>query len=466
MKKTLLILSLCVAALMPSKVSAQDEAYTLDVFSQAVFYGMYEGTVQDKPIPEGAIRHRNWSYAKKLTQDELDSFGNTLTATVTLNPLCDNYDRIGNVNMVLVPKGLTSYDYEATDIKRFEIGRFITPFMRMTNTTVTEVPYVYELNHLTNVFHDATITADYDVWFELEVYGYQGGPGQGGAAVEVPGCAGRNDVYMGSLKLESTQSPNIIYGNDHFILPLSYKYELKNYTLEGTDVLGETVRTINFTLPNALPNAKLHLITSNHGSDDNGEEYVRRQHFVYVDGNEVLSYKPGGISCEPYNIYNTQTNCVYRVCTRFGSSPRPDTDAAWSWNNWCPGNKIPNRIISLGDLAAGDHSFKIEVPDAVFYGGQGYFPMSVYVESTTTTLGTEDFALANVSVYPNPVNDIATIQTAGLTIKSVNVVNTLGQTVFTGTADTINMSQLQSGIYIVNVEFDNNQTIVKKVIKK
>lgn len=462
MKKALLILSLCAAALMPSQASAQDDApYTLDVFSHAVFYGMYEGTVQDKPIPEGAIRHRNWSYAKKLTQDELNSFGNTLTATVTLNPLCDNYDRIGNVNMVLVPKGLTSYDYQATDIKRFEIGRFITPFMRLTNTTVTEVPYVYELNHLTNVFHDETITADYDVWFELEVYGYQGGPGQGGAAVEVPGCAGRNDVYMGSLKLESTQSPNIIYGDDHFILPLSYKYELKNYTLDGTDVIDQTVRTINFTLAEAIPNAKIHLITSNHGSNSNGEEYNRRLHNIYFDNsaNPVFSYTPGGKSCEPYRMYNTQANGIYT------NSPR--TDAAWlSFNNWCPGDAIPNRVIDLGNLAAGPHSFKIEVPNAVFPGDQGYFPMSVYVESTTTTLGTKEFNLNSISVYPNPVNDIATIDAPGLNIKSVNVVNTLGQTVYTGTTDKINMSQLQSGIYIVRVEFDNNQIAVKKIIKK
>jgi len=460
MKKTLLILSLCASVLLPSKAVAQDEPVVVDVFSQAVFYGMYEGLFENEPVPEGAIRHRNWSYAKKLTQDQLDSFGNTLTATVTLNPLCDNYDRIGNVNMVFVPKGATSYDYEATDIKRFEIGRFITPFMRMTNTVVTEVPYVYELNHLTNVFHDATITADYDIWIELEVYGHQG-DSSGGAAAQVPGCANRKDVYMGSLKFESSNDIHTIYSDDHYILPLSYKYELKNYTLDGTDVLGETVRTINFTIPEDLPNAKIHLITSNHGANANGEEYNRRRHNIYFDNSAdpVFTYVPGGKSCEPYRMYNTQANGIY--------TNSPQSYAYWtSFNNWCPGDVIPNRVIELGDLAAGDHSFRIEVPTAVFTGAQGYFPMSVYIESTTTTLGREEFALSNVAIYPNPVNDVANIEAAGLTIKSVNVVNALGQTVYTGTSDKVNMSNLQSGIYIVSVEFDNNQTIVKKLIKK
>lgn len=467
MKKTLLILSLCASMLLPSKAVAQDDApYTLNLFNKAVFYGMYEGTVQDKPVPEGAIRHRNYSYAKMLTQDQLDSFGNTLKMTVVLNPLCDNYDRIGNVNMVLVPKAQTSYDYQATDIKRFEIGRFITPFMRLTVTNPNAVPYEYELNHLTNVFHDESITADYNVWIEFEVYGYQGGPGQGGAAVEVPGCAGRNDVYMGSLTFESSNSPNLIYGDDHVIIPLSHKYELKNYTPDGTDEIDKTVKTIKFTLAEAVPNAKLHLITSNHGSGTNGEEYVRREHFVYMDGNQVANYTPGGVSCVPFRQYNTQTNCIYNICTQFGSSPRPDTDAAWSWNNWCPGDKIPNRVIDLGSLAAGEHSFKIEVPSAEFFNNEGYFPMSAYVESTTTTLGTKKFDLNKVDVYPNPVTDVALIQAPDMQIKNVTVINTVGQTVFTGATDKINMSQLQSGIYIVRVEFDNNQVAVKKIIKK
>jgi hypothetical protein len=429
---------------------------------------MYEATVTE-PIPEGAIRHSNSSYAKMLTQDQLDSFGNTLTMTVTLNPLCDNYDRIGNVNMVLVPVGQTSYEYNATDIKRFEIGRFITPFMNKNNMTVQEVPYVYELNDLTNVFHDAALTEEYNIWIELEVYGYQGGPGQGGAAVEIPGCAGRNDVYMGSLSFTSENSPNIIYGADNFLLPLSYKYQLRDYVLEGVDeegnpvegtqVLDETVKTITFTLEEALPNAKLHLITSNHGSNNGGEEYIRRWHYIYMDDVEVLEYKPGGKSCEPYRVYNTQGNGIY--------GPNPRTLAQWlSFNNWCPGDVIPNRVIDLGNLAAGEHSFKIDVPDATFAGDQGYFPMSVYLQSVTTTLGSEDFTLNKFSIYPNPVTDVATIESYDFGIKSVIVTNTLGQTVYTGTTDKVDMSKLQTGIYMVKVEFDNNQSSVKKIIKK
>jgi len=464
MKKTLLILSLCASMLPSFKAQAQDETpYTLQIFDHAVFYNMYEGLVEE-PIPAGAIRTKNSSYARKLTADQIAEIGNTLTVNVSLSPLCDTYDRIGNVNLVLAPKGATSYNYN--DVKRIEVGRFITPFMNLLKTTITEVPYTFEVNNITKILHDQIITAEYDFWFELEVYGYQG-DSTAGAVHDLPNtCPGRNDVYMGSLELVSTQSTNLIQGDDNFFVPLSYKYELKNYTLDGTDVIGQTVRTITFTTEEAVPNAKLYLITSNHGQR---EEFARRNHEVYFDGDKKLTYKPGGLSCVPYSIYNTMPNFIYLDQTT--GRPRPDTDAAWNWNNWCPGNAIPTRIIELGTLAAGEHSFKINVPTAQFLSNagvnnDGYFPMSVYVQGYNETLGVDKFEVANVSVYPNPVNDIATIDAPGLNIKSVNVINTLGQTIYTGTTDKVNMSQLQSGIYIVRVEFDNNQIAVKKIIKK
>lgn len=466
MKRTLLIFSLYASMFASLKATAQQSPYTLNLYEGVVFYGMY-GDLTTEEVPTGMIRLSNSSYSKMLTQEQLDSFGNTLNMKVTLNPLCDNYDRIGNVNMVLAPKELTAYTYNDPAIKRFEIGRFITPFMDK-NASVQEVPYEYELNHLTNVFHDEAITAEYNIWIELEVYGYQGGPGQGGAAEQIPGCADRKDVYMGNLEFTSENSNNIVYGDDNFLLPLSYKYQMRNYVLEGIDengnplegtqVEGETVKTITFTLEEALPNATLHLITSNHGSNQGGEEYERRSHYVYLDDALKLEYIPGGKSCEPYRVYNTQGNGIY------GAFPR--SLSTWlSFNNWCPGDVIPNRVIELGNLSAGEHKFKIDVPDAEFVGGEGYFPLSLYLQSVTTTLGSEDFKTTAFSIYPNPVTDIATIETQGKEIKAVTVINTLGQTVFTGTNDKVDMTQLQAGIYMVKVQFDNNQTATKKMVK-
>ena len=106
MKKTLLTLSLF-TAMFAHRANAQT---TVEVYDNAVFYGMYQSTV-DTPGPTGAIRHNNTSYGIKLTDEQIASFGNTLTLNIQAASLCDNYDRIGNANIAFVPKGATSYVY-------------------------------------------------------------------------------------------------------------------------------------------------------------------------------------------------------------------------------------------------------------------------------------------------------------------------------------------------------------------
>jgi hypothetical protein len=459
MKKILLLFALSFCILSASTTVAQESPVALQLFNEAVFYGMYDGPTT-QPVPEGLQRNSNSSYGKKLTQDQLDSFGNTLTMTVTLHALCDNYDRIGNVNLVMAPKGAPSYVYN--EVQRIEVGRFITPFMNK-NRQPDDVPYVFEVNNLTRIFHDTNITSVYDIWIELEVYGHQGTPGVDGAANEIAGCSARKDVYAGSLQFVSSTNPNLEQG-PNFFKPLIYNFQLKNYDAAGTDVVGQTTKTINFTLENDVPNAKLYLITSNHGSNSGGEEYIRRFHYVKVDGTTVLTYKPGGVSCTPFLQYNTQPSCIYYDCSQNPSPPLPNNDAAWSWNNWCPGDKIPTRVIDLGTLTAGNHTFNISVPDAQFAGRQGYFPLSVYMQGGTETLDTEDFGLSSFTMSPNPATDLVEIGSADL-VKEVAVYNTLGQNVWTGKSSKVNLSGMQTGVYMVKVVFENNKTATRKLIK-
>ncbi|MFP9100569.1 peptide-N-glycosidase F-related protein [Flavobacterium sp. RHBU_24] len=461
MKKTLLTLSL-LTSLFAFKAKAQ---VTVPVYEDAIYYGMYEGTVST-PVPEGAQRNTNSSYGKKLTEEQIASFGSSLTLNVSAASNCDNYDRIGNVNLAFVPKGATSYNYTA--VERIEIARFITPFMVPDGNVY--VPFTWDVSNVLDILHDPELSTTYDFWVELEIYGYQGGPGQGGAAVEYPAiCTGRNDVYRGSLEFvsEGTYVPKNTYFEK-----LSHKFELKDYVLatetnnQGTDELNETVRTIPFTVPEGgATNAKFYFINSNHGSGTNGEEYVRRWHYVFLDGVQKLSYRPGGVSCVPFFEYNTQPNCIYYLCDGT-SNTRPDTNSAWSWNNWCPGDKIPTRVINLGALTAGAHEFKIDIPSAVFFNNDGYFPMSVYVQGETATAGTDSFNGLSFTMSPNPAKDIVTITTNGDAIQSFSVINTIGQVVLKGSGTSIDMRNLQNGVYMVKAEFNNGRQATKKIVKE
>lgn len=443
MRRTLLFLIFGFMTVTGINVQAQN---TLTVFEEILFYDGYAGVVNE-PTPEGVIRHRNDLYAKKIDGGLLFPYGSNMTIEVIIKASCDNYDRIGNVNLALVPKGFGNYNPD--NVQRIELARFITPFMNK-NRQPDQVPYTFSANNLSKILNDPSLNAVYDFWMELEVFGVPYA-----ANTQVAGCSGRNDVFYGTLNLISDVAPTASLPT--FLLPLNFKKNLNNYNENATDVVGQTVRTINFNIPNAITDAKLYLITSNHGANENGEEYNRRLHYIQFDNVPVLTYRPGEPTCEPYRIYNTQGNGIY------GSSPK--SPAQWqSFSNWCPGSIIPIREISLGSLTAGQHTFKIEVPDAVFANGEGYFPISVYLQGLGPALDVKNFTPNVYSLLPNPTRNVVTIET-DQEVKNYAVFNLLGQEVAKGTGKTIEISKVAQGTYLVQIEFMDNEIATQKIVK-
>ncbi|MFZ6179117.1 peptide-N-glycosidase F-related protein [Nannocystis pusilla] len=333
------------------------------VLQDIVFYDGYAATV-DEPIPDGVIRHSNALVATRFTEEMQAKVQTTLTLGVIVGALCDNYDRLGGVNLALVPKGAQTY--VPADVDRIEVARFITPFMDMNKHPMT-VPYEWQASDLVPILKDPELLAEYDLWFELSIFGVPYAANE-----EVDGCAGRNDTQLGTLLLYTdSKKPAPTFNH---LVPVAISQDFNNYTEGASDELGTTRKTVHFELPADTANAQLVLITSNHGANAGGEEYIRRDHYVYVDGEMVLQYKPGRTSCEPFRPYNTQPNGIY--------GPYPQSDEDWqSFSNWCPGDVIDTRIIPWGAASAGEHEFVIDVPDATFVDMQGNFPFSLYVQA-------------------------------------------------------------------------------------
>lgn len=87
------------------------------------------------------------------------------------------------------------------------------------------------------------------------------------------------------------------------------------------------------------------------------------------------------------------------------------------------------------------------------------------IKDATTGLGTSDIRKIAVGIYPNPTNGILNIKTDS-DIDKVNVTNIVGQKMnIQFSNNTINMQQLQKGVYIVELQLKNGQKISKKVIK-
>ncbi|RZJ67118.1 MAG: hypothetical protein EOO50_07275 [Flavobacterium sp.] len=418
------------------------------MYDEVLFYDGYAGLVSE-PTPEGVTRLRNDLFTRKLTPEELAQIGTTLTLNVTIKAACDNYDRIGNINLAMVPKGQPSYT--TSQVQRIEMGRFITPFMNK-NVMPDEVPYTFVIDNFAKILKDEFLNENYDFWVELQVFGVPYA-----AQEQVVGCAGRNDVFFGSLDFVTTGSTSAPT-EPTFVLPLAIQANFNNYQTGATDAIGTTQRTLNFTLANDVQNAKIYFITSNHGAGTGGEEYVRRFHLIYFDEVGMLSYKPGGISCEPFRMYNTQGNGIY------GSTPQ---STSWwtAWNNWCPGNVIPLREISVGNLAAGAHSFKISVPSAQFVGQDGNFPLTVYVQGTgQSPLAVTAFADEKaIGFYPNPATDRITFTQNLSKLEAFGVDGKKLDIPFSGSE--ADVSTLPNGIFVLKGIDENGRSFSSKLLK-
>ena len=347
-----------ITLLICSNLNAQK---TINLIENGVFYDGYAKLVSE-PTPTNVLRLKNDVLSTKISPETITQIGNELSIEVEISALCDNYDRIGNVSLALIPKGDEKYNLK--EVTHIELGRFITPFMHK-NRTPSTVSYSFETNQISCILHSKSLQQKYDFWVELEVFGVPYA-----AQKEVKGCEGRIDVFSGTLKLITSEDKYVPTQPVVFV-SISHKFLLKNYEAENTDSIGTTQKTFTFKLPENCENGQLFLITSNHGANEGGEEYIRRKHIVQFDTKEVLVYTPGGKSCEPFRKFNTQGNGIYER--------EPKTEEDWtSWNNWCPGDKIPTRIIDLGKVKKGKHTIQIAIPDAEFVDQQGYFPVSVY----------------------------------------------------------------------------------------
>ncbi len=422
---------------------------TLKIFDRVLFFDGYAAKV-DTPAPAGTTMLRNDLFTTKLSELQLFQIGTDLKMDVVIHAACDNYDRIGNVNLAFVPKGDTSYVPKEVD--RIELGRFITPFMNK-NAKLDSVPYHFEISNIAHILKEESIRKKYDLWMELEVFGVPYA-----AQTQVSGCKGRNDVFYGTLTLVTDGSS--LPEQNNVIYPMAFKADFNNYQQGATDEIGVAVKTINVQIDKPLTDAYLYIITSNHGANAGGEEYNRRVHYIHWDGTEVLNYTPGRQTCEPFRKYNTQGNGIY--------GPTRRTDEEWqSFSNWCPGDVITTRKVHLGSVGSGQHSFRISVPDALFADQQGYIPLTVYVQGVTQgTLNVEDKpAMPRASLSPNPATGLVTI-TADEPVAGISLLDFTGKVVRTSSDESIDLSQLPSGIYLARISFASGLQVMRKVVKE
>jgi len=108
--------------------------------------------------------------------------------------------------------------------------------------------------------------------------------------------------------------------------------------------------------------------------------------------------------------------------------------------------------------------------DIDFLGNVFMDTVALYEAQDRSTLGTNENVLtsSDIKLYPNPTTNVLNIQTADVnTIASVRVTDLNGRTVLQidENINSINVSNLQSGLYLINIETSNGN-ITKRFIKK
>lgn len=98
--------------------------------------------------------------------------------------------------------------------------------------------------------------------------------------------------------------------------------------------------------------------------------------------------------------------------------------------------------------------------------GQWYISDFKMAENSTLSVG-ENLLDTKISVYPNPTTDFINIKNdKNLSIKSISIVNVLGQTIYkSGFKSQIPVRNLNKGIYMVKIDVaESAQSITKKII--
>lgn len=99
------------------------------------------------------------------------------------------------------------------------------------------------------------------------------------------------------------------------------------------------------------------------------------------------------------------------------------------------------------------------------FGGSAYIDN---LKINNEVLAVNDATKGHIKLYPNPVKDILKLNLPnGEKVSTIEVYNTVGQKVSEfRNADEINLNQLKSGIYIINLKNTAGKTYSSKIIKQ
>lgn len=139
------------------------------------------------------------------------------------------------------------------------------------------------------------------------------------------------------------------------------------------DIFARQDVEMEFDMPKDAKNVRLKYIVTGHGGHSGGDEFVKRQNIVSIDGQEALNFIPWRNDCASFRRFNPGTGVwlIKRLSMYIGEKgyaekmiEEPLGSSDLSRSNWCPGSDVVPEEALIGDLSAGKHTFKVSIPEA------------------------------------------------------------------------------------------------------
>jgi hypothetical protein len=158
------------------------------------------------------------------------------------------------------------------------------------------------------------------------------------------------------------------------------------------DIFGRRDIEVEFELPKNVKNAQIKYIVTGHGGHSEGDEFVKKENIIYVDGKKALAFTPWRDDCASFRRFNPGSgvwlikDTASYIDTTTGKYAKKEIEERLassdiSRSNWCPGTSVEPVTINLPTLAPGKHKVRFSIPKAQVTDGNklNHWLVSSYV---------------------------------------------------------------------------------------
>nr|WP_319397696.1 PNGase F N-terminal domain-containing protein [uncultured Carboxylicivirga sp.] len=181
--------------------------------------------------------------------------------------------------------------------------------------------------------------------------------------------------YQLSAKLKFEETKAEVYPQEETkVIPLvnTVRYAESQRLFDG---FNRNDISCEFELDQKYSSAHLYYITTGHGGHSTGDEFVKKENIVSVNGHVLYKDIPWRDDCASFRRFNPHSGVwTKKRVARVGNLNTGDTkemeieefeaSSDLSRSNWCPGSQVEPFIFPVDNLHTGTNTITISIPEA------------------------------------------------------------------------------------------------------